>query len=87
MWQDYIISIVGFSFGFMLFPMIRDSIKGQTVNMYSAGLTALGLYTLSFCFFTLELWISTISNIFSASTWLVLFILAFKQRGIVHDTN
>lgn len=79
-WQDYIISIVGFSFGIMLIPMVRDSLVGRTVNIYSAGLTTLGLYVISCCFFTLDLWISTISNLFSGSVWFILFILAYKQQ-------
>ncbi len=80
MWQDYVISIFGFLFGFMLILMIRDSMKGRTVNVYSAGLTAFGLYVISFCFFTLNFWISHISNMFCATMWLILFYLSVVEK-------
>ena len=80
MWQDYVISIIGFSFGFMLIPMIRDSMKGRTVNIYSAGLTAFGLYMISICFLTLDLWLSYISNMFCATMWIILFYLSLVEK-------
>jgi hypothetical protein len=74
-WQDKVIMVVGFGFGFMLIPMLIDSINGYTVNLVSSGLTALGLYTMSYCFFTLDMKLAMLSNMFSATMWAILFIL------------
>ena len=74
-WQDKVIMIIGFLFGFMLIPMIIDSINGSTVNIFSSFLTMLGLYILAFCFWTLEMKLSFISQLFVGSMWLILFIL------------
>jgi len=80
-WQDIVIAIVCFSFGFMLLPQIRSSLRGKHVNAWSAGMTTLGLYTIAVMFWTLELWVSTASDIFAGSVWLILWYLAvFKNR-------
>ena len=60
-WQDKVISIIGFLFGFMLIPMIIDSFKGMPVNSISSGLTMTGLYIMAFTFWTLKLRLSVIS--------------------------
>ncbi len=75
-WQDKVISVVGCTFGFMLIPMIIDSLNGFTVNLVSAGLTMLGLYVMAFTFWTLRLKLSTLANLFSGTMWAVLFILS-----------
>lgn len=80
MWQDYVIAVVGLLFGFMMFPQIRDSLKGKTVNAVSAGLTMLGLFVLGFTFASLDLWLSVASEFFSGGTWLVLFVLSVKEN-------
>ena len=74
-WQDKVIMIVGFTFGFMLIPMIIDSFKGFTVNVLSSFLTTIGLYIIAFCFFTLKLKLSFIAQLFTGTMWLILFIL------------
>ena len=79
-WQDIVISVVSILFGFMLFPQIADSIKGKTVNIFSAGLTTIGLYILAGTFATLELWFSVVAELFVGTAWLVLFILSYTHR-------
>ena len=74
-WQDKVITIVGVAFGFMLIPMVIDSLNGQTVNLWSSSLTALGLFVLSYCFFTLDLKFSSASNLFVAIMWSIIFVL------------
>ena len=75
MWQDIVISIVGFLFGFMMFPQVRDSWHGNHINGWSSGLTALGLFILVICFGSMQLWISTIAETFVGITWLVIWLL------------
>lgn len=76
MWQDLVIAFVGLSFGFMLFPQLRDVIHGKSVNVYTAGLTTTGLYILAITFFTLDMLITVIAEIFSGTVWLLLFLFS-----------
>ncbi len=76
MWQDSVIALVGLSFGFMLFPQLRDVIRGKSVNVYTAGLTTAGLYILAITFFTLDMMITVIAEIFSGTVWLLLFLFS-----------
>jgi len=81
MWQDIVIAVVCFLFGFMLFPQIRSSLHGRHVNAWSAGLTSIGLFVIAIMFATLELWVSFASDVFAGSVWLLLWYLAvFKNR-------
>lgn len=79
-WQDIVISMIGFLFGFILIPQIKDSLKGKTVNVMTSSLTAIGLYILGAAFITLGLWLSAISSIFSGTMWLILFIISLPRR-------
>lgn len=81
-WQDKVIMIVGILFGFMLIPMIIDSLNGQTVNLISSFLTMIGLYILAYCFLTLKLKLSFVANIFSGCMWAVLFVL-----GVINNVK
>lgn len=74
-WQDKVIMVFGFLFGFMLIPMVIDSFNGSPVNVVSSFLTMVGLYIIAFCFWTLKLKLSFISEIFVGSMWAILFIL------------
>jgi hypothetical protein len=80
MWQDTVIALVGLSFGFMLLPQVRDCIRGKSVNVYTAGLTTVGLYILAITFFTLDMWITVIAEIFSGSVWLLLFLFSVINK-------
>ena len=83
LWQDIVIAVVGLLFGFILLPLLRDVWHGESINVYTAGLTTIGLYILAATFFTLELWISVIAEIFSGTIWFLLFVLSVmhKHRG------
>jgi hypothetical protein len=80
MWQDIVIALVGLSFGFMLLPQLRDAIHGKSVNMYTAGLTTVGLYILATTFVTLNMWITVFAEIFSGTIWLLLFLLSVRNK-------
>ena len=75
-WQDKVMMIVGFCFGFMLIPMFIDSLNGNPTNSISAGLTMIGVYIISICTYTLDLKLSFVSNLFTGSMWTILFILS-----------
>jgi hypothetical protein len=83
-WQDVVIAIVGLLFGFILLPLLKDVLRGESINVYTAGLTTTGLYIMAFTFFTMKFWITFIAEMFSGTIWLLLFILSIihKKRGI-----
>ena len=80
MWQDIVIALVGLSFGFMLLPQLRDAIHGKSVNVYTAGLTTVGLYILAITFVTLNMWITAFAELFSGTIWLLLFLLSVRNK-------
>ena len=83
MWQDIVIAIVGFLFGFILLPLLRGVWRGDSTNIYTAGLTTIGLYILAATFFTMHYWLSFTADLFSGTIWLLLFIFSIlhKKRG------
>ena len=82
-WQDIVIAVVGFLFGFILLPLLRDVWRGDSTNIYTAGLTTIGLYVLAATFFTMRYWLSFTADLFSGTIWLLLFIFSIlhKKRG------
>jgi hypothetical protein len=68
-------------FGFILLPQLRDIWHEKTtLNLFTAGLTTIGLYILTVTFFTMGFWISFIADFFSGTIWLFLF--AFLLRNL-----
>jgi len=79
-WQDVVIAVVSILFGFILIPQLKDVLRGKVyINLYTAGLTTLGLYILAATFFTMRFWISFIADIFSGTIWLLLFFYSVKN--------
>ena len=80
-WQDIVIAIVGLLFGFILLPLLRDVWRGESINVYTAGLTTIGLYIMAATFFTMRFWITFIAEVFSGTIWLLLFVLSIKHKN------
>lgn len=80
MWQDYVISIVGIMFAFMLLPQIADSWEGSHVNRWSSGLTTLGLFVLMGCFISMKMYFASLANLMTGTAWFLIFILSFVRR-------
>lgn len=81
MWQDIVIASVSLLFGFILIPQLSDVWKkGVTLNVYTAFLTSVGLFILCFTFFTMDLWISVVAELFSGVIWFILFVLSFRNK-------
>ena len=79
-WQDIVIAVVSILFGFILIPQFKDLLSGKIyINLYTAGLTTIGLYILAATFLTMEFWISVIADIFSGTIWLLLFLFSVKN--------
>lgn len=80
-WQDVVIAIVSVLFGFILLPQFRDLLHGKVyINLYTAGLTTVGLFILAATFITMEFWISFVADIFSGSVWFLLFIFSVRNK-------
>jgi hypothetical protein len=80
-WQDVVIAVVSILFGFILLPQFRDLLRGKVyINLYTSGLTAIGLYILAATFLTMDFWISFIADIFSGTVWLLLFIFSVRNK-------
>ena len=81
MWQDYVIAIVSVLFGFILLPQLKDCWHGKTIlNIYTAGLTTIGLYVLGITFFTLNMLVSFVAEFFSGTIWFLLFVLSVINK-------
>lgn len=74
-WQDTALSIINFGFILTLIPAIAHNfrnkdVKGQSLTTYVS--TAVLLSIMSFLFYTLELWLSSIATAGTAVTWYIL---------------
>lgn len=84
MWQDYGLSIIGFSFAVMLFPQLKDTWYGKFMNRKTALMTGLGLIAMGIIFATLGLWLTVAANLLVGCTWLTIFGLSYrKHAGVV----
>jgi len=75
MWQDIGIMIISIGFTVFLLPQVRSASKGDHVNPWTSGLTALGMFAMGGIYATLGLWLSTAMAIITASVWTYIYIL------------
>jgi len=64
------------TFSYALIPQIYQGFKTKKglINLQTSGITAFGMYILSFTYITLELYFSTIIGFITAIFWSILFI-------------
>jgi hypothetical protein len=74
-WQDIVISIANILFSISIFIQVHHGFKQKkgVILLKVSGLTSLGLYTMTFAFFTLSLYYSAIVAMINATLWLILF--------------
>ena len=83
MWQDYIITIIVYTFVIVTIPLLIDVIKNKnSINLITSSVTSIGNYILAYIFATLNLWLSVISAILIATIWLLLFFFSIKNKKI-----
>jgi len=87
MWQDYVIAFVSLLFGVILLPQLKDVWRGQSLNLFTAGLTTVGLFVLVLTFATMEYWVSMIADTISGTIWLFIFLLSWKHRNNKSTTS
>jgi len=75
-WQDIIITIVIILFSYALIPQVIEGFRKKKglINLQTSGITALGMFVLTFIYFTLELYFSSVVIFFSGILWTVLFV-------------
>jgi CHASE2 domain-containing sensor protein len=84
-WQDLAITAIAFLAGVMLIPQLLDIVnRGAVVNFFTASLTSVILFILSYVFATLGLWFSVIAQSFVATAWL---LLAYYSLRNVRDAQ
>jgi len=80
-WQDYAITAIVYMFVLVTIPQVIDVVKGKSsLNLITAGPTALGNYGLAYVFFSLGLVLSVLSALLIATLWLILFIFSIKNQ-------
>jgi|TARA_B100001971_G_scaffold196795_1_gene204926 hypothetical protein len=74
-WQDIIITITIIAFSYALLPQIYQGFKQKKgfINLQTSVITALGMYVLTFVYFTLKLYFSTIMAFITGTLWAILF--------------
>jgi hypothetical protein len=81
-WQDIVIAIANVLFGYSLiyqaFRGFRE--KKGFLTLQTSILTSIGLYALTFVYFTLKFYISTAIAFFSAILWTLLFVQGLIYR-------
>jgi len=83
MWQDILLTGLNIMFSFALVPQIIHNFKTKKKNIaISTGLvSSLGMYAVSFIYFTLNLYATTIVGIVSGTLWLTLLIQSIVYRN------
>ena len=82
MWQDYVTSAAGISFSYALIPQVIKGFKQkkQDISIQTAAITSIGLTTLSYTFYTLDLNYSCCINALSAGLWAIILGQSIKYR-------
>jgi len=82
MWQDIVISVSQVSFIVALLPSIMSTEKP---NIVTSSITSFFLFLVSICFYSLDLYFSTIFTLLSGIAWAILAVQRFnfivKTRG------
>lgn len=73
--QDIVITIIVFYFGIILIPQILLMRKNRYhMNLLTTSTISLGLFIMGLMFYTMEMYISFIAEMFSGSMWFILFL-------------
>jgi len=75
-WQDVLITIASIIFSVALIPQIVEGFKKRKglITHATSIPTFIGLYLISFAFYTLSLYLSSIMAVIAGSLWLILFV-------------
>ncbi len=76
MWQDIVISISTLLLGYALIPQVIEGFRKKKglMNIQTAMITTLGLYTIAVMLLTLGLYFSFAMNFLTGTLWAILLI-------------
>jgi len=81
MWQDLVLSTVGFLFTIMLIPQLCDAYAGKAIlNFWTCFITGLGCIAIGVVDVTLNLPIASVVSISTGLMWLALMYYSEKTR-------
>lgn len=80
MWQDGVLTIIGFLFAVFLIPLIIDSVHGKHVNKLSSFTTFMGLYIIAFTYLTIGLHMAMFTVTLTGVLWMSLFIMSVRDK-------
>ena len=82
-WQDIAITSSSIIFSLSLFPQVYYGFKNKVggITVATSAPTFVCLFLISFAYFTLDLYFSAITTVFTGILWLLLFIqrLMYKK--------
>ena len=75
-WQDIVIMVVNLVLSLSLLPQLYHEFKEKkgTITAATSVPTFLGLYTLSFTYYTLSLYFGAITTALTGTLWLMFFM-------------
>ena len=75
-WQDIVIFVSISLFSYALIPQIYQGFKKKKgeINLQTSLITFIGMYILTFTYFTLNLYFSTVVAFITGTLWFILFI-------------
>jgi len=84
MWQDFVIMIINIIFSLSLIPQVIEGFKKKKglIEFWTSIPTTLGLFVMSYTFFTLNLIFSSWLTFLTGILWLLLLIqkITFKSH-------
>ncbi len=83
-WQDVVITISGIVFSLSLFPQVYHGYKHKVgpITYHTSIPTFLGLFVISFAYYTLGLYFSSVVCFITGLVWFSLFV----QRKMYHKS-
>ncbi len=88
-WQDIVITASSIVFSLSLFPQIYKGFKEKKGHIaYATSVpTFIGLYVISFAYFTLGLYLSTIMCFITGTLWVILLGQRVTYKKTVDKNN
>lgn len=81
MWQDVVLSIVGFLFTVMLIPQLVDASYGKSIlNFWTCLVTGAGCIVVGIVDITLNLQYAAIVSVCTGVMWLALMFMSRRNR-------
>jgi len=83
-WQDLVITLAILLMSYALIPQVIKGFrtKKALISIQTAIITSIALYSISFVYFTLNLYFSSAMNFLTGTLWTVILIQSLKYRNI-----